>query len=626
MLPMREPLVSVLMPVYNQASFVCRALESLLAQDLDAWELRIVDDGSTDATADLIQPYLSDPRITCQRLDENHGLGAALNIALDTTATPLIAYLPADDVFYSDHLSSLLVALTDQPDAVAACAAVRHHYNKSAAGQIDGECLQLVQMMHRRTSDRWVERRELESDDLERLFWRRLRPHGRFVGTGQLTCEWVDHPSQRHKVMREPVGGINPFRQRYNITVPLRFHTTMGNRIDEVDRYRAMRERPDTPTAPDGLKILLVGELAYNADRVLALEERGHRLYGLWMPDPYWYNTVGPLPFGHVTDLPRDNWQDAIRQIQPDVIYALLNWQAVPFAHQILTANTGVPFVWHFKEGPFICLEHGVWDELIALTTRSDGQIYSSPELRDWFATIVPGVHDSPSLVLDGDLPKRDWFTAERSPRLSQQDGQLHTVVPGRPIGMHPWLFKDLAGAGVHLHFYGDFTHGQWKQWITTVTGLAPGFLHLHPQVDQENWVREFSQYDAGWLHFEPSANHGDIRRANWDDLNYPARMATLAVAGLPMLQFDNSGHTFATQTLVRERDLGLFFTTMDELATLLRHETRVEAIRDNVWRTRDLFTFDAHVDALIQFFRTVIEHRGADLTYCGQTADALRR
>ena len=43
------------------------------------------------------------------------------------------------------------------------------------------------------------------------------------------------------------------------------------------------------------------------------------------MPDPYWYNTVEPLPFGHVEDLPRDDWRAAVRRIKPDVIYALLN-------------------------------------------------------------------------------------------------------------------------------------------------------------------------------------------------------------------------------------------------------------------------------------------------------------
>ncbi len=35
-----------------------------------------------------------------------------------------------------------------------------------------------------------------------------------------------------------------------------------------------------------------------------------------------WYSTVGPLPFGHVTDLPRAGWRDAVRELQPDVTYA----------------------------------------------------------------------------------------------------------------------------------------------------------------------------------------------------------------------------------------------------------------------------------------------------------------
>ncbi len=70
------------------------------------------------------------------------------------------------------------------------------------------------------------------------------------------------------------------------------------------------------------------------------------------MPSPYWYNTVGPVPFGHVEDLPAIGWREAIRALRPDIIYALLNWQAVPFARRVLADNPGVPFVWHFKEGP----------------------------------------------------------------------------------------------------------------------------------------------------------------------------------------------------------------------------------------------------------------------------------
>jgi hypothetical protein len=73
---------------------------------------------------------------------------------------------------------------------------------------------------------------------------------------------------------------------RFNVPHPLRFHTTVGNRIDEVEHYRRFRERPDTPRASGGLKIRLCGELAYNPERVLALEERGNALFGIWMSDP----------------------------------------------------------------------------------------------------------------------------------------------------------------------------------------------------------------------------------------------------------------------------------------------------------------------------------------------------
>lgn len=616
------PRVSVLMPTFNQERFIRRAIDSLYGQTLDDWELVIVDDGSTDGTHDTIRPYLLDTRLRYERLPRNEGMGAALNVALGWARGELIAYLPSDDVYYADHLQTLIECLDRHPDAVLAYSGVRHHYNRYSAGQIEGYPLQLVQVMHRpagfklrpagfnlqRTEDHWMLRRELVTDDLDRMYWAKLHPYGNFVGTERVSCEWVDHPHQRHKVIQEPLGGINPYRLRYGVEHPLRFHSTVGNRIDEVEHYRRFRECPATPAAPDGLRILLVGELAYNPERVLALEERGHTLYGLWTSDPYWFNTVGPVPFGHVEDLARSNWRESVGRLKPDIIYALLNWQAVPFVHQVLEDNPGVPFVWHFKEGPFICLEKGTWPQLVDLYTRSDGQIYCSPEMRDWFGTVVPELRSRElSLVLDGDLPKREWFTETRSPLLSDSGGELHTVVPGRPIGLHPETVGELAQQGVHLHFYGDFTHGQWRKWIERAMSLATGHLHLHPNVEQEDWVSEFSQYDAGWLHFFRSKNQGDVRRADWDDLNYPARLATLAAAGLPMLQADNRGALVATQSLVRHLDIGLFFSDMDDLGVLLRDRDNMVGLRDNVWRHREHFTFDHHADRLIDFFRHVI-------------------
>lgn len=611
-MPPITPIVSVLMPTYKQAAFIRRAIASLQAQTLTAWELLIVDDGSPDETNAIIAPFLSDERIHYIPLPDNQGLGAALNTALAVARAPFIAYLPSDDVYYADHLQSLMDLLEREPEAIAAYSGVRHHYNRMATGQIDGVALQLVQVMHRAVSERWVERDELTTDDLERMYWHKLRAYGTFVNTGMVSCEWVDHPHQRHKRLQEPLGGLNTYRAYYQVKQPLIMQTTVGNFIDEVTHYRRFRERPATPFASDGLKILLVGELAYNPERVLALEERGHKLYGLWMPEPYWYNTVGPLPFGHVEEVPRANWQAAVRDIRPDIIYALLNWQAVPFAHQVLMTSLrehwSIPFIWHFKEGPFICLEKGMWNALIDLHTRTDGQIYSSPEMRDWFATIVPGIlSHGRHFVLDGDLPKAEWLHASTpTPLLSETDGAFHTVVPGRPIGLRPETVGELAAQDIHLHFYGDFTQGQWVKWIARVREIAPHHLHIHKNVDQEQWVSEFSRYDAGWLHFLKSENNCDLRRALWDALNYPARIATLVMAGLPLLQYDNTNTVFASATLACEKDIGVFFTDAQQLRLQLEDKQRMRHLRTNVWSMREQFTFDYHADELIAFFRHV--------------------
>ena len=596
------------MPTYEQGHFIQRALDSLLAQTLSGWEALIVDDGSLDGTCAAVSPYLSDSRVRYCRLGSNTGLGNAINEGLARARAPLVAYLPSDDVYYRTHLQSLRDLLAASTSAVLACSGVRYRYNRYADGQIPGLALQLVQCMHRRTVLRWTVRSVLETDELDKLYWSRLRELGDFVGTGAVSCEWVAHPAQRHKIMQEPEGGINRFRQHYKVQEPLRFHTSVGNATDEVEQYQRLRKAAQP--ARDGLKILLVGELAYNADRVIALEELGHRLYGLWMPQPHWYNTVGPLPFGSVQDIPHADWRNAVRKLAPDIIYALLNWQAVPFCNEVRMAMPGIPFVWHFKEGPFICLEKGSWLQLLDLYRHADGRIFSSPEMRDWFDTVIPGLSQTgPSHVLDGDLPRGAWFAQPRTPLLSADDGALHTVVPGRPIGLHPHCVGELAAQGIHLHFYGDYTHGQWREWIEHSRKLAPGHLHLHAHVGQSGWVQEFSRYDAGWLHAFSSRNQGEIRRADWDDLNYPARMATLACAGLPMIQRANAGAVVAARSLTQQLGMDVPFASFDQLGGLLRDHARMDRVRANVWRARGQFTFDQHAPALIGFFHSVIKH-----------------
>jgi hypothetical protein len=539
-------------------------------------------------------------------------MGTALNVALDRARAPVIAYLPSDDQFFPAHLESLVTALARHPEAVLALSGLRYWHNHETAGKLDDQPLQLVQVAHRAGPERWMEREELVTDDLDRMFWSRLRARGPWVQTGLVTSEWVDHPAQRHKIVRETLGGgLNVYRSRYQPAQPLRFHSSVGNEIDEVALYREFRERPPTARAADGLKVLLVGELAYNPERILALEERGHSLYGLWTQEPYWFQGVGPQPFGHVRDLPRRGWREAISEVRPDVIYALLNWQTVPFAHEVLSANPGVPFVWHIKESPQHCMAEGTWPKLVDLHLRSDGQIYSSPETREWFETVLPATRDSAhAMVLDGDLPKREWFHRPGSNRLSDVDGEIHTVVPGRLMGVEPSIVGDLAAQKIHVHFYGNIFQSGSRAWIDETTARAGRFLHLHPAVDQRGWVSEFSKYDAGWLHVFRSVNGGDLRTAKWEDLNYPARIATLASAGLPLIQLRNAGSRVAMQTLAADLDIGLFFSDSEDLAAQLHDAAALDRLRSNFWTARRRFTFDTHADTLIEFFRDVIAGR----------------
>lgn len=604
--------VAVVMPAYNAARFIHRGLASLFEQDLEEWELVVVDDGSTDGTAALAAELLGGRRGELIGFESNRGLGAALNAGIAHTSADLVAYLPADDVIYRNHLDTLVTALDAEAGAVLAYSGVRHHGQAVSAGAIDGFGLQLVQTLHRRTPDRWPEREGLVTDDLEAMLWSALRRRGRFVGTGIASCEWVDHPLQRHKLIRESLGGgVNVYRRHFQVGHPLRFRSSEGDLLDENKLYGRFRERPATARSPDGLTILLVGELAYNPERVLALSERGHRLFGLWTPDGCGFNAVGPLPFGHVEEVPRSSWQEALKRIRPDVIYALLNWQAIPFAHHVLENNPGIPFVWHFKESPFAAIERGLWPQLAELDLRSDARAYSSIEMRDWYETALTGAaRDDLTIVQNGDLPKAEWFDVGSSERLSERDGDVHTVCAGRPFGIYPDLLAKLAARGIHTHFHGPTWGAWWREWIDEARRLAPDHIHLHPSVYQPDWVRVFSRYDAGWLHIFRSTNCGDIRRAGWDDMNLPARLGTYAAAGLPLLQPEHGTSIVSTQTLARELEIGVFLDDIDAFAETLADDAGMARRRAAMWNVRHEFTFDRHVDRLVELFRSAIEVR----------------
>lgn len=631
------PCVSVLMPTYKQASFIHRALESLFAQTFTEWELVIVDDGSPDETAQAVAPYLADSRIRYHRHDKNLGVGAALTTATGLARGKYIAYLPSDDLYYPRHLE-LLTRILDASEAVyIAYGGLRWNYNAFGAtlrgdewagketdalqnppppqkGAVlnNGNLLAMVQVMHRRDHEpdaRWQPRSEIVTDRLEPNFWRALLDAcgAQFQYAREITCEWVAHRYQHTRLIADGHnGGVSQYRQYYEISSdePLNWQPSYGPRVDERERFAPFRTRRSLPSQ-DGLKILIVGELGFNPERIAAFEDYGHKLYGLWMPEAETWDRTGPLPFGNVDDIPYDrNWVEAVKAARPDVIYAMLNWHAIPVIYEVFKSNPGIPFVFHFKEGPFICQEKGTWPALIDIMRHSQGQIHINQESYEWmqFAT-ANMLNPDTTLILDGDLPSGRWFTEDWSPKLSAQDGEIHTVMAGRPIGMYP---AELAANKIHLHYYGDHFHQMTPNF--THEGVESGYMHPHPTVDPQNWVRELSQYDAAWFHIFESCNGGDLRRAIWDDLNMPARLGTYCAAGLPWILKDNRHSRVGLQSVALQHDVGIFFKDLADLAEQLRDRQRLAQLTENMRRARKQFAFDTHVESLTAFFRRAID------------------
>lgn len=171
--------ISVIMPVFNQASFIRRAIVSLLNQTHKNWELIIINDGSTDKLEEAISSFLDDKRIRIFHNSSNEGLGYSLNKGIDNSKYDYIAYLPADDIYYKNHLENLLESINLGFDF--AHAGMIHefqslfgdngNFGRKVYHKLENMAFQLVQVLHRKTQERWIERNELESDDLNELFW-----------------------------------------------------------------------------------------------------------------------------------------------------------------------------------------------------------------------------------------------------------------------------------------------------------------------------------------------------------------------------------------------------------------------------------------------------------------------
>ena len=115
-----RPTVSVLMPAYNGASFLAAAIESILAQSFGDFEFVIVDDGSTDATSEIIAAWAAkDARIRVLSNERNLGIVAALNRGLDACQGRYVARMDADDIALPERLAKQTARMDADAGVVA---------------------------------------------------------------------------------------------------------------------------------------------------------------------------------------------------------------------------------------------------------------------------------------------------------------------------------------------------------------------------------------------------------------------------------------------------------------------------------------------------------------------------
>jgi GT2 family glycosyltransferase len=116
------PLVSVVMPFFDGIRFLPEAIDSVVTQDYPAWELLLVDDGSTDGSSALARDYARDRPDRIRYLEHaghaNRGKSTSRNLGIAEARGELLAFLDADDVFLPDKLARQVELIQQHADAV----------------------------------------------------------------------------------------------------------------------------------------------------------------------------------------------------------------------------------------------------------------------------------------------------------------------------------------------------------------------------------------------------------------------------------------------------------------------------------------------------------------------------
>jgi len=119
------PKFSIVIPLYNKAPYIERAIQSILTQTFQDFEIIVINDGSTDSSIEIVKS-ISDSRIRLVK-QKNAGASVARNRGIKESKSDLIAFLDADDVWKTKFLETILRLIKNYPEAGAYATAYKLH-------------------------------------------------------------------------------------------------------------------------------------------------------------------------------------------------------------------------------------------------------------------------------------------------------------------------------------------------------------------------------------------------------------------------------------------------------------------------------------------------------------------
>jgi len=212
--------LTILMPVFNGASFLKAAIDSILGQSFHAFQLIIIDDGSTDDTPEILSEF-TDPRIRIVTNPSRRGVASCRNQALEMAITHFVAYFDADDVAHPDKFRRQIAFLQSNPAySMVGCSVVLTDANDQRIGQwrlnfsssrlpvemMFRNCMVTSAVLFRRSAADGFRFPEHLDTGEDWLLWWHLLQHGRGRNLQKYLVRYRQHSNsvmQRHSAVRQ---------------------------------------------------------------------------------------------------------------------------------------------------------------------------------------------------------------------------------------------------------------------------------------------------------------------------------------------------------------------------------------------------------------------------------------